>query len=451
MPGRIAALRGYMMLFQADIEGASRLCRQALEDLPENDHFLRGIVAWISSLMQLDVAGLQEGKQALTEVVRMSEEVGNPLLAVTAISQMARLQIRQGRLQQARQTLEQALQVASDSQGRRLPIASEALIWLGDLAREWNDLEAAADYLTESIELAQQWSELSSFDAYFPLMRVRLAQGDVEQAQDALESAKRIAYGSDITQLDDILADLHQAYYFSRLGDMDMVMRWAEKRNLVSGGSPEPYPVSNDKQDYIEAHLRKYEHLVLSHALIQQGRADEALRLLDDLLAHARDLRRTDLLIEIQILRALTLQKEEREGDALEALAEALSLAEPGGFVRIFLDEGEPMMRLLRIAASHGISPGYASTLLAAFDESKIPVIMEQHSTAHAQPIIEPLSERELDVLRLLAAGMSNSEIAEELVIAVSTVNSHCKSIYGKLNVHRRWDAMQRAQELGII
>jgi LuxR family maltose regulon positive regulatory protein len=135
----------------------------------------------------------------------------------------------------------------------------------------------------------------------------------------------------------------------------------------------------------------------------------------------------------------------------MTALARALSLAEPGGFRRIFLDEGEPMAGLLRQAAKRGVAPTYVAKLLAAFEELAPPGVEAQPSHPHAQPLIEPLSERELDVLRLLAAGMSNPEIADALYIAVSTVRSHCKNIYSKLNVHKRWDAVQRGQELGLI
>jgi LuxR family maltose regulon positive regulatory protein len=130
----------------------------------------------------------------------------------------------------------------------------------------------------------------------------------------------------------------------------------------------------------------------------------------------------------------------------MDALGEALSLAEPGGYLRIFLDEGEPIARLLRQAASRGMAPAYITKLLAAFGPESAEVASPQ-----VQSLAEPLSKREMEVLRLLAAGLSNPEIAEELVVAVSTVRSHCKSIYGKLEVHKRWDAVQRGQELGLI
>jgi LuxR family maltose regulon positive regulatory protein len=451
MAGRMAVLRAYLMIFRADMGRAAELCHQALEHLPESDLFLRGIVAWILSLARMADGDLQGGNQAFQEVARMGQEIGNPLVAVAALCHQAELQMRQGRLHRAREILEQALQLAAAPQGRRLPIASKALVGLGELEREWNHLEAAADYLIESIELAGQWSELAAFDAYFPLARVRLAQGDVEGAREAIETAWQIAQRSEATEMDDLIADLQQAYFVATQGDVATAMGWAEKRRLVPAVSLEPRPGSNEDQDFVSARLRKYENLLLARLLVLQSRTAEALDLLEALLIQARQLGRIDLTIQIQILRALACQVGGHDAQAIDALTEALSLAEPGGHLRIFLDEGEPMIRLLCQAATRGTASAYVARLLAAFGGSESAENEAESSSPYTQPFLEPLSQRELEVLRLLAAGMSNPEIADELIVAVSTVRSHCKSIYGKLDVHKRWDAVQRAQELGLI
>jgi LuxR family transcriptional regulator, maltose regulon positive regulatory protein len=449
MAGRISALRAYLMLFQADFQLAAKLCRQALENLPESDLFLRSIVTWILSMIRLSDGEVGDGRQSLDKVIRMGQEIGNPLIAVAALSHKARLQMRQGRLRLAHETLLQALQLATDPQGRWLPIASEALIVLGELEREWNNLEKADEYLTGSIQLARQWNELASFDAYYPLMRLRLAQGNVAAAREAIETAWQMANRSEISQIDDILADLQRAYFFVMQGDSAEIMRWAEQRGLAPGVAPEHRPALDERQEYINAHLRKYEQLVLARAFVIQGRTTGALELLDSLLDQARQLDRTDLAIEIQILRARAFQQAGENDLSGEAFAEALSLAEPGGYIRTFLDEGEPMIRLLHQAASRGLAPAYVARLLAACGE---PATLEREGGySQALSLVEPLSQRELEVLRLLAGGLSNPEIASQLYIAVSTVRTHCKNIYGKLGVRRRWDAVQRAQELGLI
>lgn len=445
MPGRMAALRAYLMLFRADTGRAAEFCRQALERLPENDAFVRSVASWILSIARLADVDLQDGSRALQEVAARSQEMGNPLIAVAALCHQATLQVRQGRLQRAEQTLERALHLATDSHGRRLPIAGKALIGLAELELEWNNLDAAADLLAEGIELARQWSDLAAFDACLPQMRVCLARGDVEGARQAVEMARQIALGSETTEIDDLVADLQEAYFAILQGDAAGARRWAEARGLLPDTSPRPG--LDGGRDLVGARLKKYEQLMLTRLFLLEGRAVEALDLLHALLSTAKSLGRADLTIQVQIQRALAFQQQEQHDRAIEALAEALALAEPGGHVRTFLDEGQPMARLLHRAASRGVAPDYARRLLAVFAQApEAPT-----ASVRAQPLLEPLSDRELEVLRLLAAGLSNPEIADELVVAVSTVRSHCKSIYGKLSVHSRWDAVQRGRELGLI
>jgi len=439
------------MIFQADIQHAAVLCFHALEQLPEDDLFLRSIAAWILSLARLQNSDIQNGIRTLDEVARQGQEIGNTLITVGALCDQARLYKRQGRLQRAKEILERALHLAASSQGQRLPIASKALIELGDIKREWNHLEEAEADLTESIELSKQWSEMAAFYAYFPLARIRMAHGDVEAAREAIETACQVAQKSESTDLDDLVADLQQADFLVRQGDLENAIHWAQTRGVAPDVSPEPQHDLVKSQDYVHAHLRKYQQIVLARLFIRQERTSEALVLLEALLAQSRQLGRIDLIIEIQILRALAYQIEGHTAQAMEALTQALSLAEPGGYLRIFLDEGEPIIRLIHQAASLDISPAYTEKLLKASNMPEFSGGVAQPSLLQPQPLIEPLSKRELEVLRLLAAGMSNPEIAGELVVAVSTVHSHCKSIYSKLGVHARLDAAQRGRELGLI
>ena len=457
MPGRMVALQAYTSLFRADTGRTIELCHEALETLPESDLFLRSIVTWMLSLASLADSDPQDVSQALKELARKGQEVGNPMVAVSALCYQARLQAREGRLHRVKETLERALQLATDGQGRRLPIASEALIGLGKLWGEWNDLEAAETYLLESIGLAKQWSELASFDAYIPLVRIRAAQGDVPGAREALETAQQLALRSKVTEVDDIVVDLQQAHFLVTQGDIEGATRWAESRGLVPGAATEPEPGPGEGLDFLRERMQKYEQIVLARLFIAQDRAAEALDLLEPLLIQARELGRVDLVIEVQILRALAWQTTGDDEQAMDALTEALSLAEPGGWVRTFVDEGPAMADLLRRAASQGITPArgtapaYVASLIGAFDAPGHGEGATEPQYRPAQPLVEPLSEREMEVLRLLSAGLSNPEIAEQLYIAVSTVRSHCKSIYGKLDVHKRWDAVHRAQELGLL
>jgi LuxR family maltose regulon positive regulatory protein len=192
--------------------------------------------------------------------------------------------------------------------------------------------------------------------------------------------------------------------------------------------------------------LFKYEQIVLARLLIAQDRPQEALSLLDPLLRSMSEIGRVDLMIEIQILRALAVQRQGDTGAALTALQGALSLAEPGGFVRIFLDQGQPMAHLLYEALTRGITPEYAGKLLAAFSPQEQTTLPDG-----AMSMIEPLSARELEVLQLIAQGLSNKEIAQQLFLSLATVKWHASNIYGKLAVSNRTQAVAQARALGIL
>jgi LuxR family maltose regulon positive regulatory protein len=455
-------LRALAAMFQGQIAQAAALVQQALGCLAEDEALFRSVATWILSLSQLADGDLKTGSQTLDRLAKTAQEMGNLFVAVAAICSLARLRTRQGQLDTAKRLYLRALALATDGQEQRLPIAGEPLIGLGELERQWNNFEAATEYLLEAIERSRQWSETAALDAYIPLARIKQAQGDVDGARDALERARQLALLSESIELDDLAVDLVQATFLVALGDAEAAMSLLEERGLVNYAL---MAEAQESEDYVGFHMAKYARLALARVLLAQHRAGEALALMEPLVPKIEQLGRTDLLIEIQVLSALAFQALGQSTRALEALQQAFSLAEPGGHVRTFLDEGEPMRLLIydfRFWIDDPAHPidsqernrlvHYADRLLAAFpSEAESDTSPIENRKSKIQNLVEPLSERELEVLRLLAAGLSNPEIADELVIAVSTVRSHCKSIYGKLGVHRRWDAVQRAQELGLV
>ena len=193
---------------------------------------------------------------------------------------------------------------------------------------------------------------------------------------------------------------------------------------------------ANDEPGY----LRELEHIPLVRLLIAQGKLDGALQMSKRLLDATQSAGRVSRLIKVLVLQALAFQVAGDTGRTLLALGRALSLAEPEGYVRTFVDEGAPMAALLRQALSQGIAPHYASRLLAAL---KVPAV--------TQPLVEPLTPRELEVLRLIAAGLRNQEIADQLVISMPTVKRHISNVYTKLDVHSRTQALARARELDLV
>ena len=211
-----------------------------------------------------------------------------------------------------------------------------------------------------------------------------------------------------------------------RLAD---ALRWVAQRELSA----------TDELSY----LREFEHITLARVLIAEESLDQAVDLLERLARAADEGGRSGSLIEIRVVQALAHQLRGEQEAALESLEAALGLAEPEGFVRTFVDEGAPMATLLAAAADRGFASRYVGRLLAAFPTTKRPSAVPD--------LVEPLSDREQDVLRLLGTELSGPEIARELVVSLNTVRSHTKSIYTKLGVNTRRTAVRRAQELGLL
>jgi len=356
------------------------------------------------------------------------------------------LQILQGALHKAAATCQHALHLAHEyarQSGWRLPVTGHVYTHLSRVLCEWNDLGAATRLAREGIELCHQWgwAELLVHGSIY-LAEALQAIGDTRGALDAIRAAKQAANSLSTRFLG--LAEAHEALLWLAQGDVVAASRWAQQSGLS---------VHNELR--FQERLR---YLTLARIRIAQGRGDpsrldEALGLLKRLLEAAEAAGAMGYVIETLILQAMALQAQGR-GDssrldqALTKLERALSLAEPEGYVRTFIDEGEPMGALLRQAAARGIKVDYVRTLLDALQSEA--TASEASSTVHPA-LVEPLSERELEVLRLLAIGLPNKEIAHTLVIAVGTVKQHLKNIYGKLEVHNRTEAANRARDLGLV
>jgi LuxR family maltose regulon positive regulatory protein len=451
---QVTSMRAFMAVVQGRTDSAVELCRQALAQLPEESTFLRSLVSWLLSASYLAAGDLDGGSQMLKETIRVSQETGNVMVAAGALTQEARLCVRRGQLHEAKAILDRAIELATDERGRALPVAGRAMITLGDVLREWNDLDAAVQCLEQGIALVEQWRGIAAMPGYIALARAKQAQGDEAGALEAAHRAGQLARAFDTTDWDDVLVDIYQARLWIAQGNIDAAVRWAEKP--VGGRSEE-------EDELMLHHLRKYQDLARARLLIAQERPDEALALLESVQSILDQRERQQLVIEVQILKALALSARARSqatvqdadlAQAVDALERALYLAEPGGYVRMFVDEGQPMARLLREAATREVAVAYVNRLLGVLEGEvgrqevvwTIPPLIGDHPD-----LAEPLSEREMEVLRLLASRLSVPEIAQELFISVHTVRSHVKSIYGKLAVHRRTDAVQRAEELDLL
>jgi len=434
----IAAIRAFKAIQDEDVPRTFEMAQKALALAPEWDYVSRlsavalGLACWGRG----DAPGAQ---RALRQSKLIALKLDDPGHAISGAGYEAIQQIKQARLHEAARTLHEALPLAARPNGRELPIAAFAYIRLGDLAREWNDLEEADRHLTKAAEMcSQRGSPDFVVDAYVVLARLRLAQNELPAAREALTKAEQAALGTQLDPFVNCWLDEGRIRLWLAEGNLAATSNWAEHSGL--------------RPDDPFSYLRDLEHINLARVWVAQAvqgfsntHLSEALRLLDRLRDAAESAGWIHETIKILVLQALAFQAAGDGERALDALSQALTFAELAGYVRMFLDEGTPMTKLLRYAGSRGIAPQYVSRLLSEFD--RIP----KTAPTTQQPLIEPLSEREVQVLQLVAAGKSNQEIADELMIAVGTVKAHTSNIYGKLDVRSRTQAVAHARELKLI
>jgi len=428
--GEVAALRAYVADLAGGFPQAVEFCHQALELLPKDNLFLRSIVALILGTGAYRTDGdPQASIRALAEAATLGQTAGDVHLDVTATCTLGHVQIMQGQLHRAAETFARSFQIATS--GGKAPTLFIGLghVGMAEVLYEWNDLDRAMDHARQGIEMGERGESVDVLQAgysYIPLAQLYQVRGDRQKALEVLHKAEQLAQRCNQKHMQALIVAARARLWLAQ-GNLAAASRWAQASRLTL----------NDASGY----EREFESITLSRVLIAQGRPDQALLFLVRLLTLAEPMGRIGRVIQILNLQALAYQVQGDEVQALVALRRSLSLAEPEGYIRSFVDEGEPMAHFLRRALARGITPGYASRLLAAFGESP----------PAAQALVEPLTARELEVLRLVAGGLSNREIAQQLVVAVSTVKSHINHLYGKLEVKNRTQAVARAQELGLL
>ncbi|MGD8814446.1 MAG: LuxR C-terminal-related transcriptional regulator [Anaerolineales bacterium] len=443
---RATAIRAYLSLYQGDLASALEFSRAAREQLPEDDLFMRGILALIQGFSFLARGELEAGAIQLSSVAKASRETDNIYLGTITSSQLARLRVRAGDLAGAHHLYQRAIEEATDEQGHPLPIAGEAFIGLALIWFQWNDLEKAEECILKYIQLAETWSHAAGLEGYLALARVRQAQGRSNEVGSLIERARRLALQFEITDLDDIMVEIYAAQLSLAQGDVGTAVQFIESRNVDR--SPIDPELWIERGGNIRDHIRKYELIVLSRILISQREFQRALEILNSLLKVMRQFRRMDLVLEVLILQALAYQAHGDLNEALIVLEEALILGSRGNYVRIFIDEGPAMSKLLYEASQRGISPEYCGKLLGFLADTDY---VDHPPGSPDLERIEPLSPRETEVLGLIAEGLSNREIAERLVISLGTVKVHIRHIFSKLCVNNRTHAVARARSFGII
>jgi LuxR family maltose regulon positive regulatory protein len=436
LPATIATARTYHSLAVGNIHDAVTYARQALEFLPEDEHLRRGTPASLLSLASWTDGDLETADQALVNAMAGYKKAGNILYTITGAYAIADMRITLGRIRQAFDVCRQALQLAEGQTNFVRWGMADVYSALSDLYRETNDFEAAEDNLLKGREFGEK-SQVPRWRYRWCLAQARLkeSQGDLEEAFNWLEEAEANYRRGPMPDVRPVSA--LKTRIWIKQNKLNEALGWVKEQGL----SPE------DELSF----LREFDHITLARVLIAQYKNEPAnelfsstIGLLERLLKEAETGGRIGSVIEIRIVRALLY---EAQGDipfAIESLEFALRLAEPEGYARIFVDEGTSMARLLSEADAQGIKPEYVSKLLVPFGKTERKISMDQL-------LVDPLSEREREILTLIATGLKNKEIAEQMVISLNTVLYHTKNIYNKLGVNKRTQAVLKAQELNLL
>jgi len=443
--GHQAAIRAYVVGGRGDLSTAVELTREALESLPAADPLPRGWAAYHLGFMLRMKGDLGAAGQTLDEAAATGQALCDGVLATLALAELGVLRLQQGRLREAAATYREALALADDyarRSGRRLPATGYLLVRLSAVLREWNELEAAIQHARDGLELCKQWQQADALlEAYLHLARALRAAGEADSARQALQGAMQVARDTSPWFVTYAQAQALRMGLAEQPMDTDrtaLIAQWAEKSGLR---------VEDELSFQYELMYR-----MLAQVLIEQGELEEGLGLLARLLSVVERAGAWGHAIEILVLQSMALEAQGEADHALASLAQALAIGEPEGYVRTFIDGGAAMGRLLRRAARRGLAAEYADKLLAALErEATAGATPPAVSEGDRSPLVEPLSPRELEVLQLLTTHLTHTEIAEALIVSANTVRSHVKSIYNKLDVHRRMEAVERARELGLL
>jgi LuxR family maltose regulon positive regulatory protein len=437
LPGLIQLYRAALALARGDTAATVVHARLAADQAAEGDHLTRAAASALSGLASWGDGDLAAAESAYAACVAGMHQAGHLADVLGCSITLADIRITRGRLREAQTTYERALRLAAGPAATALPGTADMYVGLSLLARERNDLGTARAHLRRCQELGEHAGlPQNPYRRRVAMAGIREAEGDLAGALELLDEAQLVYTG-------DLSPDVRpvpalRARVLAARGEVHAALAWAGEHGL----SPD------DDLSY----LHEFEHLTLAKVLLarhaaghRDGCLDQADRLLTRLLAAAEAGGRTGTVIEILAVRALARHAVGDTPGALAALERALRLAEPEGYARVILDEGPAMTALLRAVAKRRAPGGYVHRLLDAGQPGAEP------GERPGRALVDPLSERELDVLRLLGSDLTGPAIARELIVSLNTLRTHTRNIYAKLGVSSRRAAVRQARELGLL
>jgi LuxR family maltose regulon positive regulatory protein len=443
MLGNIAGLKVILAGWIRDYEKLLEYAQQVRLNLPENN-WIRGYCAIMEGSSYWANGDLEQAREAFAESASVGIVSGNYHMAVSATCQGAHSFELAGRLKEARAMLLGAYELAQQD-GRISPVIGYIDVGYGRILYELNEIDLAEQKLEQSIKFSQYMlDERVEKIGYFLLAKVHMANGDYQAAQRSISMGENAVNNREIDH-DLKGAEFPQIRLWIKEGNFPALKAWLEVND--------PWPGNNVP---LKTRLTYTMHARALVALSREFPEEPYLTTATDLLGELYDMAEGNgwgnKIIEILCLQALAYGvQDEDDNRAIEILAQALRRAAPEGYTRIFVDEGPPMASLLYEALKRDIAPEYVQQLLAAFPVSEPEEDISKKSQVDQSGLIEPLSEREIDVLQLLAKGLTNQVVATRLFISLHTVKAHTRNIYSKLGVNNRTQAVDRARTLGIL
>jgi len=414
LSGQIASIRAMLAIPQNQVATMIAQSRRALEYLHPDNLPVRTTATWTLGYAYQLQGDRVAASRTYTDAIAISQASGNIMILLGATTCLGQVQESENKLNLAAETYRRVLQLAGDPP---LPGACEAHLGLARIFYQWNDLDAARRHGQQSLQLARQLENVDTPAASWALLaRVKLVRGDAASASVLLAEAEQF------------LKQHHSAHRMPEVAAIQ-VLTLLHYEDFKSA-----------------AELAEKHSLLISQARVhlKNGDPSSALAVLEPLRWESETKSWQDQRLKAMVLQSLVLQAHGQKEQAVQVLAEALALAEPGGFIRIFIDEGPPMAALLQETAKQGIASNYVRQILEAFGQVET-------KTSVTKLLIEPLTERELEVLKLLGTYLKGPEIARQLMVSLNTMRTHTKNIYNKLGVNNRQAAVRRAQELDLL
>jgi len=445
--GELSLIRGLLAILKNDALNAIQYSKEALAQIHPRHSFYRCLVADTSGMGFTLVGDIPAAILAFEECVTISKRTENTMMTLLVMTNLAGLHYMQGELRKAIAMCYKVLDLAKGTIGINNPLLGKTYFNLGEMLREQGDLKQAIQYLEKAAELMETYSEFGLPLAYLTIARLKVNLKEWDLAQQYIDHARTHAQTGPSPQITGRIVDVMQARFWLERGNFPQVFQWLQSRGLLEKPITERIKEIEKYGGINEFFIT--ENQILIRYTIAQNKPENTIEIISPILEYSEKKGNKRRLIELLLLKAITLHQLDKLSPALETLQAVFLLAEPEGFQRVFLDEGKRIISLLNLAINHHVCPDFAGKLLS--------IILNEQSSTNSLPqtpsgnVIEPLSEREIEVLGLIAQGFSNTEIAKRLFISLSTVKGHTTNIFGKLGVKNRTQAVSFGRSIGII